>query len=56
MSAPYAVVPISEKERLRILAHLESVLESPVFAGSRRRQDFLRYVVQEALAGTRRGN
>ncbi len=51
MSAPYAVVPISEKERLRILAHLESLLESPVFAGSRRRQDFLRYVVQEALAG-----
>lgn len=51
MSAPYAVVPISEKERSRILAHLETVLESPVFAGSRRRQDFLRYVVQEALAG-----
>jgi hypothetical protein len=51
MSVLHAVVPISEKERLRILAHLESVLESPAFAGSRRRQDFLRYVVEETLAG-----
>ena len=51
MSGLYAVVQISEKERLRILAHLESVLESPAFSGSRRRQDFLRYVVQETLAG-----
>ena len=51
MSALYAVVPISEKDRQRILAHLETVLESPAFAGSRRRQDFLRYVVQETLAG-----
>ncbi|HEY1239801.1 MAG TPA: hypothetical protein VGF16_04550 [Bryobacteraceae bacterium] len=51
MSVLHAVVPISEKERLRILAHLEGVLESPTFAGSRRRQDFLRYVVEETLAG-----
>jgi hypothetical protein len=51
MSVLHAVVPISEKERLRILAHLEGVLESPAFAGSRRRQDFLRYVVEETLAG-----
>jgi len=51
MSVLHGVVSISEKEKLRILAHLESLLESPAFAGSRRRQDFLRYVVQETLAG-----
>jgi len=51
MSVLHAHVPLSEKERLRILAHLEELLESPAFAGSRRRQAFLRYVVQETLAG-----
>jgi hypothetical protein len=51
MSVLHAHVPLSEKERLRILAHLEDLLESPAFAGSRRRQAFLRYVVQETLAG-----
>jgi len=51
MSVLHAVVSISEKERLRILSHLEGLLESPAFAGSRRRQDFLRYVVEETLAG-----
>ncbi|MBZ5577924.1 MAG: hypothetical protein LAP40_15285 [Acidobacteriia bacterium] len=51
MSALHTVVPIGDKERVLLLAHLESVLESPAFAGSRRRQDFLRYVVQETLAG-----
>ena len=51
MSVLHAQVPLSEKERHRILAHLENLLESPAFAGSRRRQAFLRYVVQETLAG-----
>ena len=34
-----------------ILAHLEELLESAAFSGSRRRQAFLRYVVEETLAG-----
>jgi len=51
MSVLHAHVPLSEKERIRILAHLEALLESPAFAGSRRRQAFLRYVVQETLEG-----
>ena len=51
MSVLHAQVLLSEKERLQILAHLEDLLESHAFAGSRRRQAFLRYVVQETLAG-----
>jgi len=51
MSLLQASVLSSEKERLHILAHLEELLESPAFAGSRRRQAFLRYVVQETLEG-----
>jgi hypothetical protein len=43
--------PFSENERQRIQAHLDELLASPPFAGSRRRQAFLRYVVEEALAG-----
>jgi hypothetical protein len=43
--------PFSEFERQRIQAHLEEVLVSQPFAGSRRRQAFLRYVVEETLAG-----
>jgi hypothetical protein len=41
----------SEQERERILAHLDELLATPSFAGSRRRQAFLRYVVEETLAG-----
>ncbi len=41
----------SESERQRIRTHLEELLASQSFAGSRRRQAFLRYVVEEALAG-----
>src|SRR5262249_47761765 len=41
----------TQQERLRILAHLDELLTSPPFAGSRRRQAFLRYVVGESLAG-----
>jgi len=51
MSVLHAQVSLSEKEGLRILAHLEALLESPAFAGSRRRQAFLRYVVRETLGG-----
>jgi len=51
MSVLHAPIPLSEKERLRVLAHLEDLLEGQPFVGSRRRQAFLRYVVQEALAG-----
>ena len=41
----------TEQERLKIMAHLDELLSSPGFAGSRRRQAFLRYVVEETLAG-----
>src|SRR5260370_32613627 len=41
-SAPYA-------SQLR--EHLRDVVESPVFSGSRRSQDFLRYIVENALEG-----
>lgn len=51
MSVLHAQNALSEKKRVQILAHLEDLLESPAFAGSRRRQAFLRYVVQETLAG-----
>ena len=43
--------PFSDNERQRIYAHLEELLGSRPFAGSRRRQAFLRYVVEETLAG-----
>ena len=43
--------PFSEFESQRIRAHLEELLGSRPFAGSRRRQAFLRYVVEETLAG-----
>jgi hypothetical protein len=43
--------PFSECDRQRVRAHLEEVLVSQPFAGSRRRQAFLRYVVEETLAG-----
>jgi hypothetical protein len=42
---------LAEKERLLIQSHLDELLESQAFAGSRRRQAFLRYVVEETLAG-----
>jgi len=43
--------PCTEQERLKIMAHLDELLSSPGFAGSRRRQAFLKYVVEETLAG-----
>ena len=51
MAVLHAQNQLSEKARLQILAHLEELLESSAFAGSRRRQAFLRYVVEETLAG-----
>jgi hypothetical protein len=51
MSAVHSAVPCGEQERLRVLAHLDELLDNPAFAGSRRRQAFLRYVVEQALAG-----
>ena len=51
MAVLHAQNLLSEKERLRILEHLEDLLESQAFASSRRRQAFLRYVVEETLAG-----
>jgi hypothetical protein len=43
--------PFSACEQQRIRTHLEQLLASEHFAGSRRRQAFLRYVVEESLAG-----
>jgi len=51
MSVLPAQILLSERERLQVLAHLEELLQSPAFAGSPRRQAFLRYVVQETLEG-----
>ena len=51
MAVQHAETSLTESERLRILAHLQDLLQSPAFAASRRRQDFLRYVVEETLAG-----
>jgi hypothetical protein len=38
-------------ESKRVLEHLDAVLASPFFVSSRRCQEFLRYVVVEAIAG-----
>jgi hypothetical protein len=51
MSVPHADSPLTESERQLVAGHLEELLEHPAFAGSRRRQAFLRYVVEETLAG-----
>jgi hypothetical protein len=51
MAIPMPEVVFSQAERQLILDHLAHLLESNAFAGSRRRQAFLRYVVEEALAG-----
>ena len=51
MSAVHSSLLCTEPERLRVLAHLDELLDSQAFTGSRRRQAFLRYVVEETLAG-----
>ncbi len=43
--------PLSGQTCELIRAHLEEILQSEAFAGSRRSQEFLRYVVNETLAG-----
>jgi hypothetical protein len=43
--------PLTEAERRLVEIHLQDLLKSPAFAGSRRSRDFLRYVVDEALSG-----
>ncbi len=43
--------PLPDVASERIRAHLDEILRSEAFAGSRRSQEFLRYVVDETLAG-----
>jgi len=42
---------LSEQQKSLISAHLDEALSSPIFAGSKRTQDFLRLVVGHALEG-----
>lgn len=51
MSVPHGDSSLTQSERQLIATHLDELLEHPAFAGSRRRQAFLRYVVEETLAG-----
>ncbi len=43
--------PLAEAACEQIRAHLDEILRSEAFTGSRRSQEFLRYVVEETLAG-----
>jgi hypothetical protein len=51
ISPPEPACNFSCEDRDRILKHLNELLGCEAFAGSRRSQAFLRYVVEEALAG-----
>ena len=42
---------LSESDQARIRDHLSKLLESPAFVHSQRSQSFLRYIVEETLAG-----
>ena len=42
---------VSDLRETEILAHLEDILASPAFCTSQRSSQFLRYVVESALAG-----
>jgi hypothetical protein len=46
---------VSDLRETEILAHLQNVLASPAFRGSQRSSQFLRYVVESALAGEKEG-
>ena len=46
-----APMEVSDLREAEILAHLENVLASPAFCTSQRSSQFLRYVVESALAG-----
>jgi hypothetical protein len=52
MYVVHSSLPWTEEQRASILAHLDKLLESPAFNGSPRRQAFLRYVVEQTLAGS----
>ena len=55
MSAPSSSSALGEgrgPDRIALVRlHLEKVLASKVFAGSKRSQDFLRLIIEHALAG-----
>ncbi len=46
-----AQIPLAPRQCRDVRAHLDRILRSEAFAGSRRSQEFLRYVVEETLAG-----
>lgn len=48
---PTPHLELNQEERDRVRAHLESLLVSAVFKHSQRSQSFLRYIVDETLAG-----
>lgn len=51
-AAPFAPTPpASRPDPALVMAELERVLASPVFASAKRQQDFLRHIVTETLAG-----
>ena len=52
MYVVHSSLPWTEEQRASVLAHLDKLLESPAFSGSRRRQAFVRYVVEQTLAGS----
>jgi hypothetical protein len=51
MATVQGAAQFTQAQRKRVRAHLDEILSSPPFAGARRRQAFLRYVVEESLAG-----
>jgi hypothetical protein len=51
MATVQGAAQFTQAQRKRVLAHLDEILNSAPFAGARRRQAFLRYVVEETLAG-----
>jgi hypothetical protein len=51
MATLQSSVQYSDAQRKRVQDHLKDLLDSAAFAGSPRRQAFLRYVVEETLAG-----
>lgn len=55
MATLQSAVQFTESQCRQVRAHLNDLLESAPFGGSRRRQAFLRYVVEEALAGRGEG-
>src|SRR5262245_36223435 len=51
MATAQTVVQFTGEQQTRVRAHLQEILDHSAFAGSRRRQAFLRHIVEEALAG-----